>query len=323
MATSVNPLEDHLTCSVCLEVYTDPYALRCLHTFCYQCIQGLKQGIRVQCPECRDFTDFSEVKKDFKMQSLLEINRNTAGNDSNRQEAICDLCEDPTKTVQSFCTKCDDCLCVNCSNARRKSKATEDDKLINFEFEKSKRQEMDKYMQTLADEEREMEGKCTKNVELIDNIKQAAGRQMAEVNRLRQSIIDDINNHHDSLLSEIEAINQDTIRSLEQQRQMFAAAKQQLADKKQFIADVSQTTDIALLTDTLKHLNSNFREELTAIRSKLPRFDENVKSSVRVVEGNGWNPSRSTRIEMAGTAAVETKVAGPRRNQPANELVRN
>ena len=123
--------------------------------------------------------------------------------------------------------------------------------LIIQNLEKSKKQEMDKYIRTLTDEEREMDGKCTSNRELIDNIKQAEVRQMAEVNRLRQIIIDDVNRHHDSLLSEIQSINRDTIKSLEQQGQMFAEAKQQLADRKKFLADVSQSHDIAVLTDTL------------------------------------------------------------------------
>ena len=306
MATSaVNPLEEHISCSVCLEVYTNPHILRCLHTFCYQCIQGVKQGKRVQCPECRWYTNFREVKKDFKMESLIAINRNTSQKNDKPQETVCDLCEDPTKPVQSFCTKCEDRLCANCSKAHRKSKATKDHKLeTSDDLVKSKKQEMYKYIQTLTDEEREMDSKCTSNRELINNIKQAEVRQIVEVNRLRQSIIDDVNRHHDSLLSEIQSINQNTIKSLEQQGQLLTEARQQLADKKQVLADVSQAMDIALLTDMLKHLNNNFKEELSAIHSRLSRVDKSVESSVQVVKGNKWNPGISTRIEVTGTVAI-------------------
>ena len=306
MATStVNPLEEHISCSVCLEVYTNPHILNCLHTYCYQCVLDVKQGNRVKCPECREYTNFREVKKDFKMESLIAINKNTSQKDDQLQETVCDLCEDSTKPVQSFCTNCKEHLCANCSKVHRRGRATKDHKLISFaDLQKSTKQEMDKYIETITDEERKMDSKCTSNRELINNIKQAEGRQMAEVNRLRKSIIEDVNRHHDSLLSEIQSINQNTIRRLEQQGQMFAQAKQQLADKKQFLADVSETHDIALLTDTLKNLSEQLKQELAAIHSKLPRFDGNVRSSVNVIKGEDWKPAASTRIEVAGIAAV-------------------
>ena len=34
-------LDDQLTCSICLEQYTNPKALPCLHSFCLKCIELL------------------------------------------------------------------------------------------------------------------------------------------------------------------------------------------------------------------------------------------------------------------------------------------
>ena len=124
MATStVNPLE---------EAYTDPHILRCLHTFCYQCIQDSKQGNRVQCPECRQHTNLSEAKKDFNMESLCEIYKNTSQKNNKPHETLCDLCEDSTKPVQFFCTNCEECLCASCSKANRKRKVSKTHKFITF-----------------------------------------------------------------------------------------------------------------------------------------------------------------------------------------------
>ena len=300
MATSaVKPLEDHITCSVCLEVYTDPHALSCLHTYCYQCIQGIKHGNHVQCPVCREDTDLREVKKDFKMESFIAVYRNTIATNY-LKETVCDLCRDSSKPVQSYCANCEELLCAHCIKVHSAMGLDRDHIVITFsELQQSKTQELDKHIKLVSDEERDMGCRCTCNIELIANIKQAEVRQMAEVNRLRQSIIDDVNSHHDSLLSEIQSINQNTIESLQQQGQMFTEARQQLAGKIQFLSHVSQCDHLALLIETLKHLNSHLQEELAAIHSNLPTFTQNVESSVLVKMGEDWNPKASTWIEVS------------------------
>ena len=207
------------------------------------------------------------------------------------------------KSVQFFCPRCEELLCVDCFKAHIGGGLTKDHKVITFaELQQSKRQEIDEHIKLVTDEERKMDIKCTSNRELIENIMQAEVRQMAEVDRLRHDILDEVNRHHNSLLSKIQLINQNTITSLEQQGQLFTDARQQLADKKQFLADVSQSNNIAVLTDTLKNLNSHLHEEMTAI--KLPKFDRSLNSSVQVVKGSKWDPGTSTRIEVPTTAAV-------------------
>ena len=247
MATSgANLLEQHITCNVCLEVYTNPHALRCLHTYCYQCIQDVKQEDQVHCPECRQYTNLSKVKKDFKMESLIEINRNMSENDAKPQETVCDVCNDSMKPVESFCTNCEELLCTDCSKAHRGMKLTKNHKLMTFaELQQSKKQEMDKHIETVSDEERKIDSICTSNRKLVENIKKTEVKQINEVNRLRQSIIGDVDKHHDDMIKEIQSINQNIIQRLEQQGQMFTEARQQLADKRQLLTDVLDSRNIA------------------------------------------------------------------------------
>ena len=57
MAESLrNKVDEHLTCSVCLESFKDPKVLPCLHTFCLGCIVNLAENAEsdtINCPECR------------------------------------------------------------------------------------------------------------------------------------------------------------------------------------------------------------------------------------------------------------------------------
>ena len=53
---ALEKLNEQLTCSICLEQYTDPKLLHCFHVFCEKCLQPVArqtpQGQVVECPNC-------------------------------------------------------------------------------------------------------------------------------------------------------------------------------------------------------------------------------------------------------------------------------
>eukprot|EP00061_Rhincodon_typus_P007226 g28720.t1 len=49
-ASSQSWLDEELTCSICLQVYTDPVTLACQHSYCRSCIEEFSPQ---SCPECR------------------------------------------------------------------------------------------------------------------------------------------------------------------------------------------------------------------------------------------------------------------------------
>ena len=44
---ALNELDEQLTCSVCLDKYTNPKTLPCHHSFCLDCIERLPQQLQV------------------------------------------------------------------------------------------------------------------------------------------------------------------------------------------------------------------------------------------------------------------------------------
>ena len=129
MATKPSPglrlkLEEQLTCPVCLDHYTNPKTLPCLHSFCQYCLEGLpldkkNETYYLSCPTCRHCTELPEegvgsFPVAFHLNNLKEMYSLTKKTVdlSNPQETTC---SDHGKPLELFCETCDTVICVNCS----------------------------------------------------------------------------------------------------------------------------------------------------------------------------------------------------------------
>ena len=55
-STALKELDEQLTCNVCLDQYTNPKTLPCLHSFCLKCIEKLPQEPQVHTYTHRVYT---------------------------------------------------------------------------------------------------------------------------------------------------------------------------------------------------------------------------------------------------------------------------
>uniref|UniRef100_A0A1X7TT49 RING-type domain-containing protein n=1 Tax=Amphimedon queenslandica TaxID=400682 RepID=A0A1X7TT49_AMPQE len=117
-------LEEQLTCPVCLDHYTNPKTLPCLHSFCEHCLEGLpldkkNETYYLSCPTCRHCTELPEEGTGafpvaFTLNNLKEILYDLMKKTTvlpNPQEATC---SDHGKPLELFCETCDTVICVNC-----------------------------------------------------------------------------------------------------------------------------------------------------------------------------------------------------------------
>ena len=116
-------LEEKLTCPVCLDHYTGPKTLPCLHSFCLHCLEGLpldkkNETYYFSCPTCHHCIELPEkgagvfpiafhLNNLKKMHSLVKM----APDSSNLQEATC---SDHGKPLEFFCEACDAIICSHC-----------------------------------------------------------------------------------------------------------------------------------------------------------------------------------------------------------------
>lgn len=74
--------EEFLTCTICFEIYKDPKTLPCLHSFCKDCINNLRQEKAGKnsypCPICREVFQLpkdgaGDLKTNFCLKNLIDF----------------------------------------------------------------------------------------------------------------------------------------------------------------------------------------------------------------------------------------------------------
>ena len=109
--TLLNNLHEEVSCSVCMNTFTDPKQLPCLHSFCLHCLNGIQRtsGRRdvILCPECRKECrvpsgNLDDLPTNFRINSLLDV---LAIKECNTTGVKCGNCD--KKSSQSFyCFQC-------------------------------------------------------------------------------------------------------------------------------------------------------------------------------------------------------------------------
>ncbi|XP_059824978.1 E3 ubiquitin/ISG15 ligase TRIM25-like [Hypanus sabinus] len=115
----IGVLAEELTCSVCLELFQDPVALPCQHSFCAKCINDAWDHLEtlsgVSCPQCRQtFSPRPRLVKNHSLQNIVEkYNRHppVAATSAQTVPVTCEYCIiTPTQAVKT-CLKCETSFC--------------------------------------------------------------------------------------------------------------------------------------------------------------------------------------------------------------------
>ena len=136
---ALKKLNDQLLCPVCLEDYTDPNLLICLHVFCKKCLERLvvkDAGKRIiRCPTCRGVTtltqdNLSQLQSAFYIHHLFEV-RDVLQRVSTTDETKCDKCGEGE--AKAYCRDCRGFVCQACITVHKKWKEYSDHEIASLE----------------------------------------------------------------------------------------------------------------------------------------------------------------------------------------------
>ena len=259
MEPLVENLKKQLTCSICLETYTDPKIISCLHTFCCKCLEkharkNHRQG-KFRCPECQAEIDlpegnhFDRLQTSFIHNSLLGL-LETEDREALLKPPFCS--QHKNERLRYFCSTCEACICPVClaENHRRhkfdviEKVAEEDTKFIMSNVQTIKEKE------NLLQEEIRKFKKTSKDVEMII----AIAKQ--EVSKAAQHVITKTQQQEKQLLESLEMTRRKRIEQINSAKQELESLVKQIHQAAQFAENLVQRSpgwDIIKTRTTLKH----------------------------------------------------------------------
>ena len=126
MESLLKNLKEQITCAICLDTFTDPKTITCLHTFCCECLKKhaliSQRNGKFRCPECQAEVDlpeancFDKLPSSFhhnRLLSLLAVRQSGDGN-----EISCGICKKKSAEI-SYCFECAKFMCSDCVNAHQ------------------------------------------------------------------------------------------------------------------------------------------------------------------------------------------------------------
>ncbi|KAK3610064.1 hypothetical protein CHS0354_032150 [Potamilus streckersoni] len=145
-ATTDSSLNDERGCPICLDGFTSPRQLPCLHSFCEHCLQDYvtkmtsstyKTIQEFMCPVCRAVTRPANKEKPVREWASLFPNSPFPLVGKSKVERCCEVCwnsSDKSKNLaKKFCIVCEEYMCDNCAVYHQNMKMTKSHELITIE----------------------------------------------------------------------------------------------------------------------------------------------------------------------------------------------
>ena len=131
MESLLENVKQQVTCSICLDTYTEPKTISCFHTFCCECLEKHARGSQKQgkfrCPECRAAINLPERNRFDSLpdssfhKSLLSLL--TVRQSGDTSSITCSQCR-KTNPQMYYCFDCGRFMCLDCFNAHQLLSAT-------------------------------------------------------------------------------------------------------------------------------------------------------------------------------------------------------
>ncbi|XP_059580826.1 E3 ubiquitin-protein ligase TRIM52-like [Alligator mississippiensis] len=115
-------MDEEATCSICLELLTEPVTIGCAHNFCRACITKYCEdavrgsGNAVPCPSCRAQFQIGSFRLNTQLKNLVEKIKEQSLKPGKEQMAT--QCLEHEEKLKLFCEEDGEAICVICRESQ-------------------------------------------------------------------------------------------------------------------------------------------------------------------------------------------------------------
>ena len=134
--TLLHNLREEVSCPVCINIYTDPKQLLCLHSFCLQCLNLCHRSSHgrdtIRCPKCQvvskvpDSGDLKDLPTSFYLNGLIDV---LAIKECKTSQVGCGNCQKKS-SESSYCFQCCMFWCEECLIAHNIIQSNKDHRVL-------------------------------------------------------------------------------------------------------------------------------------------------------------------------------------------------
>ena len=234
-------VEQQLTCPVCLDIYTNPKSLPCLHSFCQHCLEGLpvysqENKYFIKCPTCRTSAELPEPTGPAAFLVAFHINNLKEVYSLMKQEKAMN-CSKHDDSLRIFCEFCQELVCPDCAisdHRNHQCASVEDSYRKHYQMVETKLNSVSKMMDDIINA-------LTVFTNRENEIKKQGDMVKQEIHLTAEEMIEKIRQSERQLTREVETAVDSKLQVLSGQKALVETSLSQLKDCKEFVEQSLKT----------------------------------------------------------------------------------
>uniref|UniRef100_A0A672ID59 Uncharacterized protein n=1 Tax=Salarias fasciatus TaxID=181472 RepID=A0A672ID59_SALFA len=234
-------IHSHLTCSVCLSVFTDPVTLQCGHSFCRRCA-GEVLAVQPRCPQCcrAVVTEAQDLPSSLILKSLAEKARGARSLSTRQQgtRSAADLCPEHEEKLKLFCITDQQLTCIICRDAERHEGHTF--KPIK-EADAALRKELETFLQNVSGDISAVEGLADRQREEISKSRKKSENLMTQISNQFREMHQFLTRREKQIENELKQKQEDEMKRMDES---LRAVETVLCERKELEVKVNSALEI-------------------------------------------------------------------------------
>ena len=304
--SALKEFEQQLTCTVCLDIYTNPKSLPCHHSFCQHCLEGLpvnpqRNKYYIKCPTCRTSTELPEPTGPAAFPVAFHINNLKEVYSLMKQEKAmnCSKHDDP---LRIFCETCEEVICRDCTVGDHRN---HDCTPIKDSYDKHQK-ELETSLSPVKKMMDNIVNVLTALTRRENEVKEQGDMVKQEIHVIVEETIEKLRQSERQLTREVETATDSKLQVLSGQKKSAEMSLSQLKDCKEFVEQSLKTDSQQQVLISKKQMMERMSHVTKDIN--VDEYNPIEKADIQLIKNNKMELTIGDIVYATSTALQQCKV---------------